>query len=801
MSLLAFGAVSDSERRLAALKLNKLAGTYQQMLNADLERAIDVLHTLRAYHDNSDSVERREFESFARDLRLRLPGLRGAVWAKRVDGEERAAFEQSQRDAGFHDFEIWERDADGNRRRAADRDVYYAIVYSDPPDIARVRGFDLLTEPHRADAMARSRASDAPTATWPISTIYQSDRNRFLTFLPVYPKTTDMADGAPEPSGYMSAAFSTSITVENILQRTSAATGLDMYFFNPGASGAERDILWHPSRTRATPIAFPGEDALRAGPHWEGEIKVADRSWGAIFTPTPELAASQTSWQAHAVLLAGLALTAAIVIYMLASLKRTLKLEFLTESLRETGNQLQRESALVAQLASLDSMTGIANRASFHGRLAAAFVAAQREDGHFAVLCLDLDHFKDVNDTLGHPIGDRLLQIAATRLTRVVSHDDVIARLGGDEFALLIFDVSDRTVIAGIATRIVNALNESYDLDGNIVRVTASIGISVFGRAAASPEDMMIHADQALYRAKADGRNGYYFHCAELDREVRERVTINEELQAALRNGEFVLHYQPQVEVPSGKIDGLEALIRWQHPKRGLLYPGAFLAIAETTGMIAPMGRFVLEEACRQIKRWQAAGPQSAAGGDQHLRGAAQGRGAARPGTARNPHPPRGRSGADRDRTDRIRAGGIHQGQSRPDQAGARTRRLGGDRRFRHRLFVAGISAHLPRQPAENPAAIHDPGGDRGRRRRDRPRRPGAGARTRHERDRRGRRNPGATRLPARRRLPPRPGLLLLQAAAGRRTAPAAASRPHRPRRSPPAPPPNCRGCWRGERP
>ena len=201
-------------------------------------------------------------------------------------------------------------------------------------------------------------------------------------------------------------------------------------------------------------------------------------------------------------------------------------------------------------------------------------------------------------------------------------------------------------MIAGIATRIINALNESYDLDGNIVRVTASIGISVFSAAAGSPEDMMVHADQALYRAKADGRNGYYFHCAELDREVRERVTINEELQAALRNHEFVLHYQPQVEMPSGKIDGLEALIRWQHPKRGLLYPGAFLAIAETTGMIAPMGRFVLEEACRQIKRWQARGPRSAAGGDQHLRGTAQGRGAARPGTARNSRPPRGRSGA-----------------------------------------------------------------------------------------------------------------------------------------------------------
>jgi len=610
VSLLAFVAVADWDRHVAAMKLNKLAGDYQQLINSDLERATDVLFTLRAYFEASEHVDRGEFQAFALELRTRMPGLRGAAWAPRVTREERAAFVQTVRDQGFPDFDFWERDPAGNRRRAGDREVYFPLTYSEPAKLApQVIGFDAASESERAAAMERSRQTGAPAATLPIDMLFRAGKNRFVTFLPVYPKTGDLSDGAPEPIGYMYAVFSSSITVESMLHRsTTRAFGLDLYLFNPEATGEDRTILWHPSHNRVEPLAFPGEAALKAGPHWQGEIKVADRNWGAIFTPTPELAGSQTSWRAAAVLAAGLALTAAIVIYLLASLKRTLKLEFLTETLRETGNQLQRESALVAQLASLDSMTGIANRASFHGRLAAAFATAQREDGHFAVFCLDLDHFKDVNDTLGHPIGDRLLQIAATRLTRVVSHDDVIARLGGDEFALLVFDVSDRAVIAGIASRIINALNESYDLDGNMVRVTASIGISVFGPAVGSPEDMMIHADQALYRAKADGRNGYYFHCAELDREVRERVTVNEELQAALRNGEFVLHYQPQVEVPSGRIDGLEALIRWQHPKRGLLYPGAFLAIAETTGMIAPMGRFVLEEACRQIKRWQAEG-------------------------------------------------------------------------------------------------------------------------------------------------------------------------------------------------
>jgi diguanylate cyclase (GGDEF)-like protein len=611
ISLLGYFAISDSEERLSTLKLKELAGSYQQLLNSDLDRAIEVLYTLRAYYDTSEQVNRREFESFSRGLSKRLPGLRGSVWAKRVNREERFAFEQSIRAQGFTGFEIWERGDDGERRRAGDREVFFPILYSDPADITTlVIGFDVSSNPERADAMVRSRLSGLPAATLPTNVIYLPEKNRFLTFLPVYPKVSSLAEGAPEPIGYVYAAFSTNLTVDNILQHNSAATsGLDLYLFNPTTFGEDRSILWHPARSRGEPVTFPGEAALRAGRHWEGEIKVADRNWGAIFTPSSEFAASNISWQAPAVLALGLALTAAIVVYLLLSLQRTLRLEFLTVSLRKTGNQLQRESALVTQLASIDSMTGLANRATFQNRLATAFKRAKQEDGNFAVLCIDLDHFKDVNDTLGHPVGDRLLQIAATRLTQVVSHDDVIARPGGDEFALLIFNVSDHTVISGIASRIVTTLNQCYELDGNLVRVTASIGIAVFSPSAAtSPEDLLIYADQALYQAKSEGRNGYYFHCAALDREVRERVTVNEELQAALRNSEFVLHYQPQVEFPSGRIDGLEALIRWHHPTRGLLFPGAFLPTAETTGMMAPMGRFVLEEACRQIKRWQAEG-------------------------------------------------------------------------------------------------------------------------------------------------------------------------------------------------
>ena len=183
-----------------------------------------------------------------------------------------------------------------------------------------------------------------------------------------------------------------------------------------------------------------------------------------------------------------------------------------------------------------------------------------------------------------------------------------IARLGGDEFAIWVADAADVTVITQLAARINRALMQKYEFDGNEVHVSASIGVTLFDMKTASPEDMMMQADLALYQAKNEGRNNFCFHSTKLDHEVGERVAITEDLHAALRNGELELYYQPQVEVPSGRIVGLEALVRWNYPERGLLLPGSFISIAEKSGTIHALGRWVLEEACHQIKLWQADG-------------------------------------------------------------------------------------------------------------------------------------------------------------------------------------------------
>ena len=267
----------------------------------------------------------------------------------------------------------------------------------------------------------------------------------------------------------------------------------------------------------------------------------------------------------------------------------------------------ERKSAgeKIAALARTDFLTGLANRAAFIERLQLAFARSQRGASPFAVHYLDLDHFKDVNDTLGHPAGDALLRAVADRLRNCVRETDLVARFGGDEFAVLQDDIADAVSVEALATMIGDSLAAPFSIDGNQVHTTVSIGVVPYCADVEAPEAMMRKADLALYRAKDEGRNRFRFHIAELDRQLRERMMIAADLHLAIERDEFELYYQPQVELASGGIVGLEALIRWNHPTRGLLLPSVFIPIAETTGSILPIGQWVIEQACRQIARWR----------------------------------------------------------------------------------------------------------------------------------------------------------------------------------------------------
>ena len=277
--------------------------------------------------------------------------------------------------------------------------------------------------------------------------------------------------------------------------------------------------------------------------------------------------------------------------------------DVLLATAREISQRKEAEDQL-KRMAQVDVLTGLPNRRVFVAEVTRAIERSQRSGRVFAVLYLDLDHFKDVNDTLGHPIGDRLLQAVAKRLLANVRTSDTLARFGGDEFALLMTDIGDPTDAGVLADNLLQIMAKPFMLDGNQVQSGVSIGIATYEPDAPDAETLLAHADVALYRAKSEGRRTYRFFTGAMDAEVRKRVALTADLQAGVAADQLFLIYQPQVDMESGRLVGLEALVRWNHPTRGVLLPGEFLPAAERSGLIVMLGNWVLRSACRQARQW-----------------------------------------------------------------------------------------------------------------------------------------------------------------------------------------------------
>ncbi|MBT5374402.1 MAG: diguanylate cyclase, partial [Rhodospirillaceae bacterium] len=262
----------------------------------------------------------------------------------------------------------------------------------------------------------------------------------------------------------------------------------------------------------------------------------------------------------------------------------------------------------ITNMAHYDALTGLPNRVLFKDRMAQAIARARRSSSMMSVMFIDLDRFKDVNDTLGHEIGDKLLQTAGKRLLHAVRDSDTVARLGGDEFAVILEGLADAGLTEVVAQKITTAFSKSFQLDEYQVDCGLSLGASIYPLDADNPEDLLRFADLAMYAVKEGGRNGYKLYSADMNKEVEERVQLARELYDALEANHLYLDYQPQMDLHTGEVRCAEALLRWKHPERGMISPADFIPAAESAGLMGRLGEWVLRQCCLQVAAWNKAG-------------------------------------------------------------------------------------------------------------------------------------------------------------------------------------------------
>lgn len=595
VAIAAWFVVSVWDTRLARSSFANVAGDYAVRLQTGLDQYLGKVSVLRAFYDSSHQVDRKEFEVFTSRILSGRHRMMRVSFSPRVQGAERTAFEERARDLGFVSYRISDWQKDGTFPAAPERETYFPVLFTTEAEgFPSLRSVDFASEPERRRVIERAGDGDRlATTSVALSHAGRGSWHGFFVALPVYQggsRYGTLEERRRKLTGIIAGTFDLTAVLDSILSAAKLPEGIDLYLYD-AASGAGDLPVYARRAGSAAPIAPLSQATLDKLPHWSQELRAGDARWTLVLTPSEgRLLSLYRAW----IVLGFIVLVfGAVIAYMWASARYAL--------------QLESANTRILNLAQTDQLTSLPNRRAFLRQLTRAFLAARKRGGNpgFAVLYLDIDDFKDVNDTLGHPMGDALLKAIVERLKEAVAADDLVARFGGDEFAILQRKVSDPAEVGELATRVAGLMAAPFDVGGNIVRITSSIGISLYTPDLSGPEAMMVQADLALYRGKDDGRNCYRFYSRMLDQQVHERVTVTEELRAAIEEEQLELYYQPQVELDGGRIIGVEALLRWNHPTRGLLGPGYFIPIAERTGAVTMLGRFALERACRQLSAWQ----------------------------------------------------------------------------------------------------------------------------------------------------------------------------------------------------
>jgi diguanylate cyclase (GGDEF)-like protein len=599
LSLIAAFAVGRWDARVTRVEFEGLASTELIVLQNGINEYLSRLVALRTLFESAnEEITRSEFEVFSGRLLENHPGLLRVGWLPKVYARERADYEAAAVNDGLAGYQIKSFTEGGAVSPAPPGNQYFPVYFSTEPKTAAVYGLDYSTDPMRWGTLERSRDNDS-IAALPTRLVYdqKGGTHGVLVSVPVYVKGTSrttIPDRRRNLNGFVVGIFDLEQLLQSIRTATAASSAVAVNAYPPDlgrSAGPQYRSVADFSSVPETPESIK---AFATGLPWSGVLRIGDANWKVLAVPTPGGRLTAHYDRGLIVLTAGLIITIFAVVYLVLASRNARQIELANER--------------VLELARVDNLTGLPNRAVFLEQLEAAADARVRGRGEtFSVLMLDLDRFKNVNDSLGHAAGDALLREVASRLRSALRGTDVLARLGGDEFAIIQSTCDNqRRGSIDLAARICKSIAEPFLLPGRQVEVGTSIGIAMVPEHGSEREQLLKKADLALYRSKSAGRNCFTVYDDAMSAELEARNTLEGDLRDAIARCQFEVHYQPFFDVQSGRRQGFEALVRWRHPVRGLVAPDQFIPLAEETGLIVPLGEWVLRRACDDATSWPA---------------------------------------------------------------------------------------------------------------------------------------------------------------------------------------------------
>ncbi|MEY2683699.1 MAG: hypothetical protein RJA09_843 [Pseudomonadota bacterium] len=568
----------------------------QRRLDAQADSVVAIAKLMQLTQHLSEA----DFKAATRPWLERYSGTQNFGWSPLVKADQRTSFETPPWRGGAGGLEIKGRDANGQVFKAPQADYHLPITLVEPLDSNRsVLGLDVRVLPATAASVASTQQTGLPTTTQAIRLVQEAGEQRGVVMYQAV-----FHSGTTTLKGVVSAVFRMDDVLQAVLDP--ADTGRwTLCLIDAHASA--------PNRRLSGPSGC--ENAPQRPNLWAADwpLRFGGQNWQAHFVIGPQYLAQSRNWTTWVTLATGLGSVAMLGAFLMVITGLNRRTQRLVE---QRTVELARSNATLAQLAHFDPLTGLSNRTHWMAQAENTLREAQERGEPMAIMFLDLDRFKHVNDSLGHSQGDLLLQTVAQRLRVCLRARDVLARLGGDEFVVLLPKLKGREGAAVAARKIVKALSEPVTLDNHEVTVSASLGLAYYPGDGEDVETLLRHADTAMYAVKDSGRNSWRFFAPDMTERLSQRLVLETGLRRALQPEarELFLEYQPQVN-GAGDVLGTEALVRWRHPELGVVPPDRFIPIAEDAGLIDALGQWVLKEACLQLRQWHAMAAQQPAMG------------------------------------------------------------------------------------------------------------------------------------------------------------------------------------------